>query len=428
MTRKKTKKKRGLRNRKDKRARKTSAGLKYVAVTARNYGNRLKGTKIHYEGSKPGNLRRDGTINLGKNILECLTRRFGTKFRWIISDGTNEITVRYNIARVRTSRQLLQKMGSEQIDRNRDIKNDIITRTFSTVYPSYFTEPATSTYAPGTLANTLSKDIVTKLSADDRDALNRFLPDFIAAESMSSVNLLKATAQIESLRELAAELEKALPAGHGESWWQTYIRSKILIIQQGYIKAIEKMNISIGNTKFPDFSLVTHDNYLDILEIKKPSTAILKHDSSRGNFFFDTEISKAVVQVENYISNVTAYGDAVRSYIRDNHKIDLKVVRPRGIVLAGSASQFTEQKQKDDFRLLSQGLKNLTIVTYDELLNRLKNYIEVLEEFSAKAVAPVVRRSRRRIPKRGVTRNMGAQPEILDASFERLADPLNRQR
>jgi hypothetical protein len=223
-----------------------------------------------------------------------------------------------------------------------------------------------------------------------------WLPEFIASESISSVNLLKAKAQIESLKELALELEEAIQAGHGESWWQTYVRSKILIIQQGYIKAIEKMNISIGNTKFPDFSLVTHDNYLDILEIKKPSTDILKPDSSRGNFFFDTEISKAVIQVENYISNVTKHGDTVRSYILDNHKIDLKVVRPRGIILAGSASQFTEQKQKDDFRLLSQGLKNVTIVPYDELLTRLKNYIEVLEEFSKKMPAPVARRPRKK--------------------------------
>jgi hypothetical protein len=287
-------------------------------------------------------------------------------------------------------------MSSEQIDRNRDIKNDIINRTFSTVYPSHFTAPVTSIYAPGTLANTLSADITSKLSADDRDALNRFLPEFIASESISSVNLLKAKAQVESLKELALELDEAIKGQHGESWWQTYVRSKILIIQQGYIKAIEKMNISIGNTKFPDFSLVTHDNYLDILEIKKPSTDILKADGSRGNFFFDTEISKAVIQVENYISNVTNHGDTVRSYILDNYKIDLKVVRPRGIVLAGSASQFTEQKQKDDFRLLSQGLKNLTIVTYDELLTRLKNYIEVLDEFSEKISRAGVRRSQKK--------------------------------
>src|SRR5207247_10421719 len=48
-----------------------------------------------------------------------------------------------------------------------------------------------------------------------------------------------------------------------------YIQARILIMQQGYIRPVEKMNVAIGNTKFPDFALVTHDNYLDILEIKK---------------------------------------------------------------------------------------------------------------------------------------------------------------
>ena len=369
-------------NRRRSRPPKPSTGLKFVRVTARNYGNKLKGTKIYYEGAKPSGLRPDGSVNLGKNILEILTQRFGPKFRWIICDDTNSIEVKYNIARVKTSKSLLQKMSSEQIDRNRDIKNDIIKRTFYNVYPSYFTTPVGAVYAPGTLANILSKDIATKLSADDRDALNAFLPEFVASESMSSVNLLKASAQIESLKELASELEIALSAGHGESWWQTYVRSKILLMQQGYIKAIEKMNISIGTTKFPDFSLITHDNYLDILEIKKPSTEVIKFDSSRGNYFADSEIAKAIAQVENYISNVTNHSDAVRSYILDEYKINLKVVRPRGIILAGNATQFTDQKQKDDFRLLSQGLKNLTLVTYDELLTRLRNYIGVLEEFT----------------------------------------------
>lgn len=338
----------------------------------------------------------DGRIQLGKNILEILAARFGKKFRWIISEDTNEIAVKYNIARVKTTRQLLQRMSSEQIDRNRDIKRDIINRTFSIIYPSFFGAPVATVYAPGTLASTLTKDIIPRLSSDDREALTSFLPEFIASESIGSVNLLKATAQIESLKELAAELEGAIKASHGESWWQTYIRSKILLIQQGYIKAIEKMNIAIGETRFPDFSLVTHDNYVDILDIKKPDTAILKLDTSRGNYFWDTELSKAISQVENYISNVTRFASEVRSYILDEHKIDLKVVRPRGIILAGDASQFTEQKQKDDFRLLSQGLKNLIIVTYDELLTRLKNYIEVLEEYSTTAPQAATATARRR--------------------------------
>src|SRR5579871_5298396 len=85
------------------RVKATSGALKFVRVTARNYGNKLKGVRIHYEGAKPSGLRPDGTINLGKNVLEILMRKFGTKFRWIISEDENSIKVKYNIARVKTS-------------------------------------------------------------------------------------------------------------------------------------------------------------------------------------------------------------------------------------------------------------------------------------------------------------------------------------
>src|SRR6266478_10070218 len=87
------------------RRRATAAGLRYVVVTARNYGNKLKGLKVYYEGSKPGGLRPDGTINLGKNILEILTKKFNKKFRWIVSEEVSSIEIKYNIARVKTSRR-----------------------------------------------------------------------------------------------------------------------------------------------------------------------------------------------------------------------------------------------------------------------------------------------------------------------------------
>jgi hypothetical protein len=195
------------------------------------------------------------------------------------------------------------------------------------------------------------------------------------------VNLLKAEAQIQSLKDLVVDMEKALSDNKSESWWQTYIRSKILIIQQGYIKALDKMNVAVVETKYPDFSLLTHDSYLDILEIKKPSTPLLKKDEGRGNYYWDNEISKAIIQVENYIENVSKHGPAITVHLRDKHKIDMQVLRPRGIIVAGNRNTLEDQKQKDDFRLLAHALKNITVLTYDELLTRLKNYIQVLEEF-----------------------------------------------
>jgi hypothetical protein len=278
-------------------------------------------------------------------------------------------------------------MWAKEFDRRRDVKNDLIQSAFYYAFPTYFTTAPPPAYHPGSLAQLLSPGVLKKLSSEDKEALTTFLPHFISAESISSINLLKASAEIASLKDLAAELESEIANTHAEHWWQDYIKGKILIIQQGYIRAIDKMNVAIGNTKFPDFSLVTHDNYLDILEIKKPNTDILKFDPNRGNYFFDAEISRAVIQVENYLANVERHASDVRSFILDKYKIDLKVVRPRGIILAGDATGLKEQKQKDDFRLLSHGLKHITIVTYDELLIRLKNYIRVLEEFTNKPAA-----------------------------------------
>lgn len=360
-----------------------ASGPKFVTVTSRNYGLVLRGTKIYYEGKKPKGLKKDGTIAFGKHILEALKRKFGDdKFRWIITEKTDSITTERNILRVRTSQQTLKRMGASLWDRSRDIKNDTVSNFFSIIYPLHFEHSEVPVYVPGTLAGMLDGKILPRLSSEDREAMNKFLPDFIASESLNVVNLLKAKTQIKTLKQLATDLKKALDASYAESWWQTYIKKNILIIQQGYISAIEKMNVAIGDTKYPDFMLVTHDNYLDILEIKKPNTDMLKHDIGRNIYYWDKELAKAVIQTENYIEYVQHQADAVRNYIRDNHSIELKVVRPRGIILAGDTRKFSTQKEHDDFRLLCQSTKNIMFVTYDELLSRLENYIKVLEEHS----------------------------------------------
>ena len=353
----------------------------YVVISNKSYGNALKGIKIYFEKKKPKNLGKDGKIGFGKHILEILKRKF-ENFRLIITSETDSITIERNIHRVRISQKTFAKMNSELFDRGRDIKTDIVSSMFLRMHPSHFEEKEIDAYVPGTLSKVLSPNIVTRLSTDDKDAMNNFLPDYISSESLSAVNLIKAVTQIKSLKELAVDLEKQIVAGHTEGWWQVYIKKNILIIQQGYIKAIEKMNLNIGNMKFPDFSLITHDNYLDIMEIKKPDTVLLKHDPSRGNYYWDSELAKAIIQTENYIESALNRAADVRSYILDNYKIPMKVIRPRGIILAGDTRKFSDQKQGDDFRLLCMSTKNIVFVTYDELLGRLQNYIKILEEHS----------------------------------------------
>jgi Domain of unknown function (DUF4263) len=362
---------------------------RYVTVSNPSYGGALKGQRIYYQGNKkPRGLGKDGRISFGKNVLETLRKRFGVKFRWIITTDVDTIEEQHGFTNVRTSQRMLNRMYSESFDRNAEVKNDIVQRRFFAAYPSYFTTPPPAVYVPGSIAKILSKSAIPKLSSEDKEAINLILPDFLTVEAMSSF-AIKAV-EINSLKKLADEFRAELHNQHPESWWQNYIQGRILIMQQGYIRPIEKMNVTIGNTKFPDFCLVTHDNYLDILEIKKPNTSILREDSSRGNYHWDIEISRAVIQVENYLEHISNHSSQVRSFIKDNYSLELKVVRPRGFILAGNSTEFSSQKQRDDFRLLSHGLKNVMVITYDELLTRLENHIKVLEKYRSEPdVSPV---------------------------------------
>lgn len=370
------------------KARKKSANTKkrvkknYVVVSNSSYGKALKGLRIYFEGKRPTRLSDDGRITFGKNILETLGKKFGERFRWIITEEKDEITVKYGITYVRTSQALLNRMFGENFERSREVKNEIVQRRFFYAFPTHFTASPPSAYVPGSIAKLLSPDILPKLSSEDKEAVNQILPEFLKAEAMSSI-AIKAV-EIDSLKRLAAEFKAELNNQHPESWWQNYVQARILLMQQGYIRPLEKMNVAIGNTKYPDFALVTHDNYLDILEIKKPDTTILKEDKSRGNYHWDTDISRAIIQVENYLEHIANQAAEVRSFVKDNYALELKVVRPRGFILAGNSAEFSSQKQRDDFRLLSHGLKNVTVITYDELLVRLENHIRVLEKYSSK--------------------------------------------
>lgn len=358
---------------------------KFILVSNKSYGNRFKGYKIYYEGAKPKLLKDDGAFRAGKAVLELLSSKF-KKFNIIISKKS-KIKKRGKSYHIYISASDLDQIYTQLFNRERDLKQRVVAKKFSEIFPKYFKEEERLfNYEKGIFFGILTKNFMpTILSTNDRKAINDFIPRFIASgvagKSRSLSGKLRSGLELKVLQEIASDLEKRIKIDKSESTWQDYLKDNILHIQQGYIAFIEKANIGIIDTKFPDFLLVTHDGYLDILEIKTPFTELLLKDKSRNNYYWTAELSKAISQVENYIDEVSGLRDKVRNEIKDKYGIELRVVRPRGVILAGNTAQFGGNKKiSDDFRLLNQGLKNITVVTYDELLIRLQNYIAVLTE------------------------------------------------
>jgi hypothetical protein len=59
--------------------------------------------------------------------------------------------------------------------------------------------------------------------------------------------------------------------------------------------------------------------------------------------------------------------------VRRKKHVDIRVIRPRGYIVAGTSKQFETEKEMEDFRKLGSSLKNISFILYDELLERLKN-------------------------------------------------------
>ena len=85
-------------------------------------------------------------------------------------------------------------------------------------------------------------------------------------------------------------------------------------------------------------------------------------------------------QIEKYIFCLTARKENreyVISKLKEKIPIDItpEIVNPQGILLLGRSNEFNVE-QKRDFELIKRQYKNIAdIMTYDDLIQRLKNII-----------------------------------------------------
>ena len=136
----------------------------------------------------------------------------------------------------------------------------------------------------------------------------------------------------------------------------------------------------------PDFILVDSSGFVDLLEIKKPNNQkVVSSTEYRNNYVAGRDLEGAIVQIEKYVYILNHEGEARAKKIRDKIAGDLpagleiKVVNPQGILLLGRSRGLTKE-QLFDFEIIKRQHKNIVdIMTYDDLLNRLKNILKQME-------------------------------------------------
>ena len=90
------------------------------------------------------------------------------------------------------------------------------------------------------------------------------------------------------------------------------------------------------------------------------------------------------MQIEKYIFYLNKWGKAGEDYLTKYYKKELpaefsiKITNPSGIIIMGRDNNLSPE-QKQDFEVIKRKYKNVVdIITYDDLISRLKFTIEQL--------------------------------------------------
>lgn len=297
--------------------------------------------------------------------------------------SSNKVSVTIPIIDVKN---LLIRLGRINEDSNNELRGAVAS-FLSTKFPK---EVKISTddfdeYKGGEVAALLRrKKVAQKLNEEDLESLNNFFPKIfegslkgkkgtIKAGRATLIKNTKATTDKIFLDEVIKEFEVNLAKKTiSENDWQKLLSEKVFRFLSNYVTSIEKQNISIS-VSYPDFVLVDVYGFVDVFEIKKNNTPLLSLDEDHDNYYWKTDVSKAIAQIENYIEEIIRNSDDYIRAVKKKKGIDIQVVRPRGYIIAGTSKQFSNKKEASDFRKLGSSLKNINFILYDELLENLKN-------------------------------------------------------
>jgi hypothetical protein len=197
--------------------------------------------------------------------------------------------------------------------------------------------------------------------------------------------------EIKKYSTILEKLEVMLNSenSYNENQWQNEILEIILLLYPKYILSFTSVHITIDSKKkrFLDFMLVDSNGNIDVIEIKKPfENSIMSSNFYRNNYIPHKDLTGTVMQLEKYIYHLNRWGIAGEKKLNEKYLeklpegLNIKITNPKGFIISGRDNNLSPE-QKEDFEVVKRKYKNvIDIITYDDLLNRLRFTIEQIKK------------------------------------------------
>ncbi|MFB0499465.1 hypothetical protein ABID99_005702 [Mucilaginibacter sp. OAE612] len=284
--------------------------------------------------------------------------------------------------------------------KHRNEVNFILQLSLSEIFPSKVSRP-NKTYVPNALASSLASwgNSIEEFSDSDKEAIKDLFDklslstDFLTQESLAKTKeivdskyiqkTIKKCEELIALKTDSESLEKQWQGFlHENSWIFSSLFAQPVVLHQreAYVggKTIENKD-----GKFNDFLLKSSlSTNVSFVEIKTHKTKLVENSAYRGTDVFSVtkDLSGCVAQVLNQRDNFQKEYYTLKSKSK-GEKAVFETLNSKCMVLIGSLGDLSDD-QKSSFELFRTNSRDVEILTFDELLTKIKTLQQVISNKS----------------------------------------------
>jgi len=340
-------------------------------------------------------LLEDGYYKINSDVL-------GLKHDLLLDRGMTLVPSTFIAQRDISVFRRIDELIDEPIVVGGDNESAIPLADFEQLLKTFPTSTELTHYARARIVRVL-KDYFGTIS-DAEGQLNQYLKRKKKLPAASRESIVS-NFELQKFEYVHAELESMLKQvdAYSEKDWQAKILGLLLFVFPKYVAVLENVHIkdfytnaSKTTDRYIDLMLVDANGNIDIIEVKKPfPNAMVSRSTYRDSHTPKKELAGSVMQAEKYLFHLSKWGHAGEKEIYNKRKselqtwIELKITNPKAMILLGRDNDFVGQ-QRFDFEIIRRKYANmLDIMTYDDLLRRVGNIIEMMRrQNSARIVTP----------------------------------------
>lgn len=192
--------------------------------------------------------------------------------------------------------------------------------------------------------------------------------DYILDSNISKDAIIDAL-EIQKRKKAIINFKEILENNNkNEHDWQKWFKENNWVFNTDFIEILGKRTIDTSNIS--DFLIKSYDGFIDIVEIKRHTFDFWNKTKEHNNYIPSSDLIKAITQCAKYIYELERESLNVK-FIEQN---GIKPIKPRCTLIFGRSNAWNEA-QKEEFRILNSMYHNISIMTYDHVIDRANKFI-----------------------------------------------------